>query len=187
MRIAPAVGWRLIPLVRLVVPSHPCFDLGEVRVDATDLDRADRSPVAVRLWAVGDHLFVENEPGQVLAGAVTERLPALRRVDPGKAELVLLQVGVEQGHGIAVGDRDDAAGEGGCSRAVRADEHNGRDRQGRGWLHAHGCVILRRYRCSSAMVHWTVRRRLSNVARGAAEGLEGPAGTERLDPTPMRS
>jgi hypothetical protein len=30
---------------------------------------------------------------------------------------------------------------------------------------------------------WTVRRRLSNVARGAAEGLEGPAGTERLDPT----
>ena len=30
---------------------------------------------------------------------------------------------------------------------------------------------------------WTVRRRLSNVARGAAEGLEGPAGTERLDPS----
>ena len=30
---------------------------------------------------------------------------------------------------------------------------------------------------------WTVWRRLSNVARGAAEGLEGPAGTERLDPT----
>lgn len=30
---------------------------------------------------------------------------------------------------------------------------------------------------------WTVRRRLSNVARGAAEGLEGPAGTERLYPT----
>ena len=36
------------------------------------------------------------------------------------------------------------------------------------------------------MVHWTVRRRLSNVARGAAEGLEGPAGTERLDPTHCR-
>lgn len=34
--------------------------------------------------------------------------------------------------------------------------------------------------------HWTVRRRLSNVARGAAEGLEGPAGTERLDPTHKR-
>ncbi|MBP7658285.1 MAG: hypothetical protein KA742_17265, partial [Pseudoxanthomonas sp.] len=34
--------------------------------------------------------------------------------------------------------------------------------------------------------HWTKRRRLSNVARGAAEGLEGPAGTERLDPTQKR-
>ena len=34
-----------------------------------------------------------------------------------------------------------------------------------------------------AACRWTVRRRLSNVARGAAEGLEGPAGTERLDPT----
>lgn len=33
---------------------------------------------------------------------------------------------------------------------------------------------------------WTERRRLSNVARGAAEGLEGPAGKERLDPTLCR-
>ena len=28
---------------------------------------------------------------------------------------------------------------------------------------------------------WTVRRQWSNVARGAAEGLEGPAGKERDD------
>lgn len=33
---------------------------------------------------------------------------------------------------------------------------------------------------------WTERRRLSNDARGAAEGLEGPAGKERLDPTRCR-
>ena len=39
------------------------------------------------------------------------------------------------------------------------------------------------YEQALAVLLWTVWRRLSNVVRGAAEGLEGPAGTERLDPT----
>ena len=43
--------------------------------------------------------------------------------------------------------------------------------------------MVRVYEQALPARRWTVRRRLSNVARGAAEGLEGPAGTERLDPT----
>ena len=43
--------------------------------------------------------------------------------------------------------------------------------------------MVRVYEQALPARRWTERRRLSNVARGAAEGLEGPAGTERLDPT----
>ena len=43
--------------------------------------------------------------------------------------------------------------------------------------------MVRVYEQALPARRWTERRRLSNVARGAAEGLEGPAGTERLYPT----
>ena len=46
--------------------------------------------------------------------------------------------------------------------------------------------MVRVYEQALPARRWTERRRLSNVARGAAEGLEGPAGTERLDPTLSR-
>ena len=46
-----------------------------------------------------------------------------------------------------------------------------------------GPPMVRVYEQALPARRWTERRRLSNVARGAAEGLEGPAGTERLDPT----
>ena len=39
--------------------------------------------------------------------------------------------------------------------------------------------------CEQALAAWlwTKQRRLSNVLRGVTEGLEGPTGKERLDPT----
>ena len=48
---------------------------------------------------------------EVQPRAVAERLAFLGCVDPGQADFVLLEAGVEQGDGVAVGDRDDAAGE----------------------------------------------------------------------------
>ena len=41
---------------------------------------------------------------EVQPRAVSERLAFLGCVDPGQTDLVLLEVGVEQGDGVAVGD-----------------------------------------------------------------------------------
>ena len=46
---------------------------------------------------------------EVQPRAVAERLAFLGCVDPGQADFVLLEAGVEQGDGVAVGDRDDVS------------------------------------------------------------------------------
>ena len=48
---------------------------------------------------------------EVQPRAVAERLAFLGCIDAGEADLVLPQVGIEQGDRVAVGDRDDAPGE----------------------------------------------------------------------------
>lgn len=56
-----------------------------------------------------DDALVEHEGRQAPLGGVPKGLPALWRVDAGKADLVLRPFCVEHGNAVAVGDADDMA------------------------------------------------------------------------------
>lgn len=71
---------------------------------------ADDALVAVALGPFDTHLFVEDQPRQVLLGSLSEGLGLLGGVYATKANLVLLVVGIEDGYRVAISDPHNSTG-----------------------------------------------------------------------------
>lgn len=95
-----------------------------VQTAAIVIDHADDPAVAVNVLFLDADLLFEDLPGGELLGLGAEVLMALRRINAGQPDLVLLAV-LEDGDGVAVGDADHLAGD--VGRGEGRGEQEGED------------------------------------------------------------
>ena len=96
------------------MPSKPGSNLLKVCIPSIDHHLAHAAPVLVRF--IGDYLnlLVKNLFGQVLFGALAERLGFFWGVDAFKSNLVLGFTRIENSDGVAVAHSNDFSCDGGC-------------------------------------------------------------------------
>lgn len=122
--VPAGILWRLVLRVFPVPSGEPDRQLREACVERLrtaccaaarrrDHHLADDAPVPVALVPPDDDLFPEDEARHGLLRALAEGLGFFWGVYAGEANLVLRAVGIEDGDGVAVGNGDDGAGEGG--------------------------------------------------------------------------
>jgi len=93
------------------------------RVRGRHPDLADDAAEAITLVRFDPNRLIVGERGKSLLGPLTTRLPALGRVDTGKADTVLDLAGIEDGDRVAISNADDSADDDGlCRRECRRDE-----------------------------------------------------------------
>lgn len=116
MLVLATILGRLFASVFPVPPGHAGCDLrqpGIKRLRAgrairrLDLDLAHDTLVAISLVPRDFNVLVEYEPREVGFRLVAECLRLLRRVDRHRANLVLLQLAIQDGYRISVRDTDD--------------------------------------------------------------------------------
>jgi hypothetical protein len=84
-------------------PTHTGAYLLPVEVMTEGDNDIDQSAISVALVPFHEHLLAMNPLGEVLARAIGEWLPLLRRIDAGELNPVLLLCGIEHRDRIAVG------------------------------------------------------------------------------------
>lgn len=87
--------------------GHPVADLFETRIAAINQDFADEPSVRFFFAAAERRILAEDEPREILLGALTERLVMLGCVDAREADGVLSVRVPEHRYRIAVGYADD--------------------------------------------------------------------------------
>jgi hypothetical protein len=110
----------MLACVLLVVPGKSVAHLVKVRVLAARQQHlAHEATVTFPLATVERDRLAENQAGQVLLGALAERLRAFGRVDTCEANAVRDIAAGKHGDGVSIGDANDACGEGVVAKCTR--------------------------------------------------------------------
>ena len=102
------LGSRSFTGVLFEMPRHCQLNLAEIAVDATDRYFAHGAPVTIRFVTFHRDTFSKRTIRQRTLRRSAKGLTALRRVDAGEANFVLMFQRIEHGEGVTVGHTDDA-------------------------------------------------------------------------------